>query len=437
MKISGFITLIFGIWSFIISSASAAPISALPTNRPSERAVIFSTTHRYAVSGCPAGQGLQIANWAEDVEARLSRFLGLTIPSGNPLPLQIRLGDDPALGRGRIIRSQGLDAGMLNQKLDMINPRRVDQEDLLEGLCSLLLTRAMVAHLPSTIHMTEPPRAPDWLAVGAAQNLFPEARQRNMRSVMEAWKKGGGHSIREMTGWEFMPEGRWDDKFEAGIFVQYLMPPSVAARRTAVLLARIESGDAITTDFLAQRIFYSGTIAAAEKARDLWLAQQQDVQTGLGGISPDRVAALVQMLEIRPVDYGFSESADVPLLADMKDLIRRRREKWVLKLAPRVSMKMQALAIGQAPEFQRVVAGYVGFLDALARGDRGFFGTPSDSSLQKVLSQADAQFIKFQAAQKQRDNFLERTEEKQTGSPDASVRRYLDGIEKKSGPASP
>jgi hypothetical protein len=419
----------------VISSASADHFASMPTNRPAERATVFSTTHRYAISGCPAFQGVQIGTWAEDVESRLVKFLGVSIPPGEPLPIAIRVGDDPAVGRGRVIRSQGYDSGLLDQRLDMINPRTADQEDLLEGLCSLLLSRAMVAHLPQAARKGEPPRAPDWIAVGAAQNLFAEGRQRNTRTVMTAWKNGGGSAIEKITGWEFMPDGRWDDKADAGLFMEFLMPPSVAPKRSAALLARIENGDAITAELLARQILFCGTVANAEKMRDIWLAQKQDIQTDFGGISPDRVAALVRMLEIRPSDYGIPDSAKIPLLADMKDLARRHDEKWVQDLAARMSMKMQTLALGQSTDFQRVIAAYVGYLDALSGTTRGVFGTrAAESTLRKLLDQAETQFITLQASQKQQKDYLQKTDEQQrTPAPDA-IGSYLDRLEKQSAP---
>ncbi len=444
MKVSGFRKLVIGHCSLVIASTALAgsfvPQSSLPTNRAAARAVVFSSSHRFAVSGCPAVQGVQIAQWAEDVEERLARFIGMPIPPGDPMPITIRLGDDPASPRGKVIRSQGYDAGLLDQKLDMINLRLADQEDLLEGLCSLLLNRAVVARQPGNSRTPEPPRVPDWLAVGIAQNLFTEARQRNMRTVMTAWKNGKTHKLDEILAWEFMPDGRWDDKAEAGLFVEFILPSSLAAKRISALLARVESGEAINADFIVQHLLFMKTVADAEKARDVWLASQQDVQTELGGISPERIASLVRMLEIRPSDYGFSESEKIPLLCDLKDIIRHRDEKWSRQLAERMSMKMKLLAVGQAPDFQRVIAGYIGFLDAAAGSKAGFTGglfggKGSASALQKLLDQAEQQFVAFQAAQKKQGEFMENSATKKGAPPpDDAISSYLDKVENRSSP---
>lgn len=418
-------------------AAAVTPVapSTLPTNRPADRATVFSTTHRYAVSGCPAVQGAQIATWAEDVEERFGRLLSVTVPSGEPLAIQFYLRDDASVPRGRVLRSQRFDAGMLDQRLDMINPRLADQEDLLECLCSVLLTRAMVARLPAVARTGEPPRAPDWLAVGIAQNLYAGARQRNHRTVLASWKQGGGHALRDLLGWEFMPSGRWDDKAEAGLFVEFLLPQTLAGKRLSLMLACIEGGESITPDFLVQKILYCGTIAGAEKQRDLWLAQQQNIQTDLGGISPDRVAELVRMLEIRPSDYGIPESSKIPMLADLRDLVRRRGEKWVADVAVRMSFKMQALALGQATEFQRVAAAYVGFLDALSGTKRGVLGNRApEAALRKLLEQAETELVNFQTAQKQRDTFLQHAAETRPTPSRDPIGSYLDQLERQSAP---
>lgn len=416
-------------------AVTPVPPSSLPTNRPADRATVFSTTHRYAVSGCPAAQALPIATWAEDVESRLGRFLGIGFVSPEPLPVQIRLVEDPAAPRGRVLRMQRFDAGMLDQRLEMVNPRLADQEDLLEGLCSLLLSRAMVARLPDLTRTNQPPRVPDWLAVGAAQNLYPEARARNHATTIAVWRKGGGHALGDVLTWEYMPAGRWDDKAEAGLFLEYLLPPSLASKRMTAILACIEAGDAVTADFLARHILFCGSAAQAEKLRDLWLAQQQDVQTGFGGISQERVAELVRMLVIRPADYGIAESAKIPLIADLRDLVPRRSEAWVRDLAARMSMKMKSLALGQAQEFQRVVAAYVSFLDALAGAKRGLLGGgASTGALRKLLDQAETELVNFQAAQKQRDSFLKEAARRDTAPPSDAIGSYLDMLEKRDTP---
>lgn len=408
----------------------------LATNRMAERATVFSASHRYAISGCPAARGLEIGAWAEDVEQRLARFLGTPIPAGDPMPIVIRLVEDAESARGRVVRSQELDTGMLSQRLDLINPATADQEDLLEGLCWLLINRAVVSRQPAAARGRDTSRAPDWLAVGAAQNLFPESRQRNEKTVIELWKKNRAHRLEEILGWAFLPAGRWDEKAEAGVFVQFMLHPSVAATRTAALLARIESGEPLTAEFVAQRVLNAPSVADVEKARDIWIAQQtDDIASSSLEFSVDRVAELVRLLDMRPTDYGLPESDRMPPLVDLKDLIRHKGESWAPKLAERVGMKAKLLAVGQPPEFQRVVASYVGFLDAVAGRKKGFTGglfggSASTSSLQKLLDQAEATFIAFQQAQKQREKFIEDAIPKEgDSSPDPAIRDYLDRLE--------
>lgn len=434
--------------------ALAGPVFAvkpvtLSTNRLAERATVFSTSHRYAVSGCPAARGVEIAAWAEDVEQRLSRFLGVAIPPGDPLPVVIRLVDDPDTPRGRVVRTQSFDAGMLSQRLEMINPASADQEDLLEGLCWLLINRTVLSRQPDSVRNSDPVRAPDWLAVGAAQNLFPEARQRNEKIAIELWKKGRGHKLTDLVTWNFLPAGRWDEKSESGVFMAFMLHPSVAAKRTAMLLAQLEAGDPLSADFVAQRVIGSATVADVEKARDTWLAgQADDIVPGVTGNAAERAAELVRLLDIRPQEYGLPDSDKIPPIVDPKEMIRRRNESWVPLLADRVGMKARMLGVGQPPEFQRVVAGYVGFLDAMAGRKKGFTGGlfgggASAASLQKLLDQAQTSLIDYQVAQKQREKFIEQSDgrpavpEPTATSADPAVRDYLDRIELLTTPPKP
>lgn len=419
------------------AGGAARAAARVPTNRPLERATVFSNTRQFAVSGCPAGQGLQIALWADDVQARLERFLGLPIAPPAPLPLVIRVVEDASSERGRVVRYQSIESGMVDQRVEMINPAKADQEDLLEGVCSLLLSRT--AYVRAGAPPTGLPRIPDWFAVGAAQNLFPEARARNRAAVVAAWRAKGPRSLGEILAWDRLPDGRWEEKPESALFVEWLLQPAKAPPHAGTLLAAWASGRSVSPSFIASNVLQAADVAEIERSRDLWLAQQQQVQSEPGAVSVDRVAELVHMLEIHPADYAVTGSDKIPVVTDLRDMIQKRAEPWVRTLASHVSTKARLLAIGQPPDFQRVVEGYVAVLDGLVKRSGGLFGGgQSAERLRLLLDEAETRLVAFQQMEKDREKIRVRAAElPEAGIPVSvptgsdPIKSYLDEVERR------
>lgn len=432
--------LLLGVWPVCAATdlvANAHSPARVPTNRPMDKATVFSNTRQFAVSGCPAAPGLQIALWADDVQARLGRFVGIPIAPPAPLPLVIRVLEDASIERGRVVRYQSIESGMVDQRIEMINPAKADQEDLLEGVCSLLLSRT--AYMRAGAPASGLPRIPDWFAVGVAQNLFPEARARNRAAVIASWRTKGPRPMGEILAWDRLPDGRWEEKPEAALFVEWLLQPAKAPPRAGALLDAIAGGQLLSAETVSTNLLRMADLAEAERVRDLWMAQQQQVQSDPGTISVDRVAELVRMLEIHPSDYAIPSSDKVPVVTDLRDMIQKRAEPWVRQLAGHVSTKAKLLSVGQPPDFQRVVEGYIAVLDGLAKRSGGFFGGgKSPESLRLLLDEAETRLVAFQQMEKDREKIRARAVELPATSTDVPasagsdpIKAYLDEIERR------
>ncbi len=116
-----------------------------PTQEVAASSVAISSSHRFVVSGMTLPENVTLAVAVEEAAAKVSGFVGLPLPFSRGQALQIAIRRDHALLRGRVLKAQGWVDRHLSQKLILTNIEQLDQEDTLEGLCWLLLTRYVAA----------------------------------------------------------------------------------------------------------------------------------------------------------------------------------------------------------------------------------------------------------------------------------------------------
>ncbi|MCX7008934.1 MAG: hypothetical protein NTY53_17095 [Kiritimatiellaeota bacterium] len=217
---------------FLLSSAvcllfAMAAEAAGPTNTPAS----IVTTRNLRVSGLDAGAASVIASFAESALANSTQLSGLPVRSELFPPIRIELAADTNQPEQRVTRTQHMRDGVLDQRIHVLNPNRADTEDFLEALCWLMLNRLAV-QLQTRLTMPSPPQVPEWLAVGLAQNLFPQYPLRNRQVAMRRWHEGKATRLSEICGWRLLPEGRWADEAICGEAVEFLLttPDRSAAR---------------------------------------------------------------------------------------------------------------------------------------------------------------------------------------------------------------
>ena len=107
--------------------------------------VVISVSHRFIAGGMASPENVSLAASAEETAGKIEEFVGLGIPfaKGESLQMFARWSTNEA--NGRVIRAQGWVDRALSQKLIIVNPDRADQEDVLEGLCWLLLNRYVIS----------------------------------------------------------------------------------------------------------------------------------------------------------------------------------------------------------------------------------------------------------------------------------------------------
>ncbi len=413
--------------------------------------VVFSTSRRFVVQGLRAQDAAAIALWTEEVARRLESLVGRPVPVKGHMPLELVTRSETG-GAARVITAQGYVDGQVQQRVVMVNPDQLDQEDLLEGLCRLLLNRHVIALQSSRQRAAELGDVPDWMSVGAAQTLYHEIRVRNARLMLSRWKMNHSFPLAGILNLQTLPGGRWNEKALCGLMTGWLATWPDSSQRWGRMFDRLAAGRIIDDTWLAASAGY-GSARDMNKAWDVWLAQQC-VQHDWARGPVQRLGDLRQALRINPDDYGVAVERDVAVPLVPAAMIDLRKRPWMDALTARVALKIQWLAIGQPAELQDVVRGYVSFMDALtARASAyqgGLFGRgPSESQLRKLLAEADAALEGYEKDAVRRREYLDSVAAQirgagsatwnglaipWAGEEDEARRAYLDELEQKTAP---
>lgn len=435
----------------VVTSALAQETQEVAPPAAPATKVAFSTTRRFVVQGLGAADASSIALWTEEVARRLESLVGRPIPVKGFMPLELVPSRDTGVV-ARVITAQGFVDGQVQQRIVMVHPRELDQEDLLEGLCRLLLNRYVITLQAARQRAEELGSVPDWMAVGAAQTLYHELRVRNARMMLSRWKMNHSFSIGAILDLQNLPGGRWNEKALCGLMTGWLATWPDAHRQWGRMFERRAAGRVIDDAWLASSAAY-GSARDMNKAWDVWLAQQC-VQHDWARGPVQRLSDLRQVLRINPDDYGIAVEGDVAVPLTPGAMIDLRKRPWMDALTARVALKIQWLAIGQPAELQDVARGYAVFMDALAARKSAFSGglfgrAPSEGQLRKMLSEADAALEEYERDAVRRKAYLDSVSAqiKGTGSatwnslvlpwdePEEAARRaYLDEFESKAAP---
>jgi len=443
--------------ALVAACAGRAPTPVCAaTNDPaaavSPGATAISTSHRFLVSGMSSAENAALAAAAEDVAERIEALVGRRLPfqRGETLQLSIRFAEQAP--RPQVVKAQGWVDRQLAQKLVVVNPGSADQEDVLEGLCWLMLNRYVVARQDVEARSKRLGTVPDWLAAGVAQSLFISLRARNSHVVLKRWQRGEAMELEDLLALEYLPDGRWAEKAFCGAAVDWLAELPRANELFAAMLDRRARRELITADWLGQRITGSAQAREAEKAWSLWIAQQSNVKRHLGGATEEDLYALGSLMKVRPEEFGITAATNAPQEMDFEELLDHRREPWMGSLAAVLSLKVKGLGIAASPEFREVVTAYGRFLDGLAKhAAAGWFSrfvrnVPSRRGLERMLAAADESRDGYRRSLRARERYVSGVERGvQAGwaatdtnavarmdrsIPRTELQRYVDEIEK-------
>jgi hypothetical protein len=434
----------------LVAGAEAQPTR--PRIPPQEGAddprTIFSTSRRFMISGCVPLVAADLVRWADEVAARLEENLGPT-PFERGEYIEITCRDLQAAPR--VERHQDFSDGFLRQRLELYGLAQLDQEDVLEGLTWLLLNRRVAARQEGHGEDDEPGRVPDWLAVGVAQGLYAELRERNLGAGLERWAAGQMVAPDRLTARLVMPAGRWAEKVDAALWVAWLLSRPDALAQFNEAWDRVAGRQPLPAAWwMAPR---GGEVARrqAEREWELWLAEQRDALRGWGGLNAQQLAHLRDVRQVEAVDLAAVHAPAELGSLGLDQLVQYRDEKWARLLASRIALRLRLTAVGQSVEVQTVASLYADYLDAITgKGGYGwsiFRRGPSVRKLRGLWQAAEEARERLEGDYEARANYLERVSAQlfDAGSKaepaepvDPAVQRYLDDVEERApAPSAP
>ncbi len=326
---------------------------------------ITSHQRNFIVADMPKRDALEIAVWAESVRERLSEWVGAPIPGERSYPIVISAVLRTNELTGMVLKAQDVTAdGFLRQEITMINPAEMDQEDVLEALCWLLLNRWIHVHQSTPERIRRPGVYPDWLTVGVAQNLYPELRERNHREVRAREAEGHQQPVSTIVEQIYMAPGRWPEKSRAGLVVAWLADALTPVQLITETAVRRANDGKLDADVIAQLLALPDT-RSVNMAWDVWMARQ-DKRLIPGVMSSDH-SGVSRVLELRPEMFGLITPTPLPegrLTADM--LIAGRSYDWVHRYSRAVSWRLRQEVVGKTPELVARINPFITFFDALA-----------------------------------------------------------------------
>ena len=337
------------------------------------------------------------------------------------------------------------------ERLTIVNTAVADQEDALEGLTWLLLNRWVIRQQAPAERAVRLGAVPDWLAVGVAQNLYPELRSRNNRLVGSRWMKGATMDMFELLTSEFLPPGRWIEKAEAGVAMAWMMDHLGGPERMSLLFDKWALSEDVDLEWISKEWLGFSSRREMAKSWDLWLAcQQQAITATAEGV--ERLTQLREMLFVNLEDYSLV-GPGLPDRVTFSDMIKLRSKPWVPLLAERLSLRIQALSLGQPADFQQVTSAYGEFLEMLKKssGHKGglFGGRFVVPRLAKELNGADDKLRELESDWTEQRRFMDQVAAdldgvtqagenptwRSTGDlDDKRIKNYLDEVEKQQSP---
>lgn len=331
---------------------------------------VTSSSQRFVLRGLLREDALKLSTWAERMATRLESDIGVRLPFGRSEIVRVNGVINPASDTGRLFFSQGFVDTLLQQNITVENPGFVDEEQFLEGFVAVLLYRYVLAEFRAGARRSGAEVAvPDWFLVGIAQRLTPELRERNLRFVSEAWKRGEGFSAAEILALESLPQGRVAQKAYCGLLVDWLKPVITDNMGWQSLFRSMASGADHGPAFWRNLLPGSPDARQFSKQWDLWLAGQMEGVRDLGTLSFDDLIALRQLLLRSTSGYPPGHRGQ-PL--SLEDLVPVRDEPWMRNLALDAMAELSRFSIGRAPSLREVGQGFLDFFQALA--DPATFG---------------------------------------------------------------
>lgn len=414
------------------------------THPPTAGRLVASAQRRFLVTGLDSSGNLTLAIAAEEIANLLESLLGQPIPLTRNQPIILSVREDDRVPRGSVTRLQGWTEQGLTQKLAVLNPRLMDQEDVLEALSWLLLNRYAIALQSPGERKARLAEFPDWLATGLAQNLYPALRSRNNRLVLAQWNEDRALSFEEIAALTHLPAGRWSEKVYCGAAVEWWRGQADPSFWEALFrrLAAHEPAEAGWFADISRR-----SLRDQEKEWELWMARQSQVRRVGDPAGEDLGAQLKEKVAVAPDEWVALTGLPAAESVQPEYLLAWMDAPWMPAVSSFCRMRVQSLALGADVEFLAVLSAYEDYFTRLARirstGWRRLFNRPAraEARLRQQLDRARALLTAYENRRTKRLRFVDAAAEQDRptggpGDPDlrrriprAELQRYVDAAE--------
>ena len=352
----------------VCSLMAAGPLvaGAQTTSAPpaSVRILTTSASGRFMVAGTESAKNTAYTQWAETMADRLDRQFGMPVAFTRQHPLAIQLlgPGSPADG---VVAQCGVADGAARYVLSVNEYVPLDYEELLAAWCRLALA-AQVSERSGKAPALD--AVPQWLAVGLAQNLAADLRERDRRLVNGWVPRSERPGVGRVLAWDSLPERWYRTRALCGLATAWLDSLRPQGQVWPLVLDRLAGGERITPEWVAAKLAQADGAEALERAWVMWLERQERRVQDLGGLTSVLVEQLRQMASVEASELGAS-SAGVEGRLSARDLVARRKALGVRLVAEERAQQVQALTIGKAPELVETGALYARFFEGLARGE--------------------------------------------------------------------
>lgn len=382
--------------------AQAEPFlgAAQPSSPP-----ITSSSQRFVFRGFAPGDGTLLARWTEQVMGRLEQGIGVPVPFRRYEIVRFSGTAEEPADRGRLIMSQGYVEGLLHQRIVVVNPDQVEEEELVEGLVQVLLNRYLLGI--ASLHGAGEAgiSLPDWLSVGMAQWTSADLQARNVAFLRSEGDVAVGWEMAQILSWMELPGGRTAEKAACGLFVEWLDESVATSVQWVGVLRRLVSGKDLTLPYVANDLVGMGDATmSAELAWQEWRILRSQAPVEPGQLDISAVVALKKALEIRPGEFAVNLPASVPAVLTPRQLIGHRDQEWARALSLAVAAEFRRHQYSAAPELADVYGTYMSVFQRIpkvpSRGVLGLrrSGGVTTQRLEQDLAQAESRLERLEKA---------------------------------------
>lgn len=421
-------SLAVGLWLAAACAAAAQMPAPAPGLRAGAtgRSPIYSADRRFMVSGMTSAENMVLARQLAELAGKVEEKTGMPLPLRREQVLGVMVQSSVAPD-AQVLKMQGWDDARFFQRLVVPGALRLDNEDLMEGACWLMLNRYAAEYTPTAQRTGMGAAVADWISAGLAQNTQLALRARNRDWIARELAEDRILPLHEVIKQEMLPPGRWREKAYAAAAVEFLFPDG-DLNAWAVLFKAVGTRQPIDGAWLRKNC----AVLANAKPETAWRAYLEErAKTRTVEAWSDRglqiEEKLLQTLNFRPREVATGVPDDVPPDLFARDLIDYRQQAWAPALAAALSLQVQSLKLGAPPLLQEVLSSYAAFFNQLAtppaekrawwqRGKKEptKLQPPDDATWQVALNQL------WQRAERAHQGFLEQQQTR---------KRYVDAFD--------